>query len=80
MILHIVSMVEFGNGLRFRMIAVPLAGSRFAPVHLLRGGGLDFPFTPVVAKGGDRLRFRIVALRAGKSLYASFRAGGRFGF
>ena len=34
----------------------------------------------VVAKGGDRLRFRIVALRAGKSLYAIFRAGGRFGF
>ena len=80
MMLHIVSMVEFGNGLRFRMIAVPLAGSLFAPLRGFCGGGLDFPFTPVVAKGGDRLRFRFAALRAGKSLYASFRAGGRFGF
>ena len=80
MILHIVSMVEFGNASRFRMRKIPLAGSRFAPLRGFCGGGHDVPSAPVVAKGGDRLRFRIVALRAGKSLYASFRAGGRFGF
>ena len=77
---HGVSMVEFGNASRFRMRWIPLANTHLAPLCVLRGGGLDFPFTPVVAKGGDRIRFRNVALRAGKSLYASFRAGGRFGF
>lgn len=79
MVLHGVGMVEFGNASRFRMSVVPLAGSRFAPLRLLRGGGRDDPITPLVAGGGDPLRFRIVALSAGKSIYAIFRAGGLSG-
>ena len=43
---HIVSMVEFGNDSHFRMSAVPLAGSCFAPLRVLCGGERSLPIPP----------------------------------